>query len=120
MKGNTIFAALLVFWASSSPADGLPPGHPSLPKKNENGAVTTAPLPNSGVIENTFQSGGYSYIEVSHAGSSRWLAAPAMELAKGMRIRYSKGVPMADFYSRSLKRRFDRILFVGRVEVARP
>ncbi len=98
----------------------LPSGHPSLPDTKENNQTNTSvPLPNEGRVTNTIDSGGYTYIEVDKSGAEEWLAAPRTELKKGERIRYSKGLLMKDFYSNSLKKSFDRILFVGSVKVVK-
>jgi len=95
----------------------LPAGHPSLPDmKKSNQTDSPVPLPNEGRVANTVDSGGYTYIEVDKSGAKEWLAAPRIKLKKGERIRYSKGLLMKDFYSNSLKRSFDRILFVGSIK----
>jgi len=92
----------------------LPAEHPPLPGMKENSSVS---LPNEGLVKSTIQSGGYTYIEVEKNGSSEWLAAPQMELEEGKHIRYSKGILMKNFHSRTLDKSFESILLVGTVKV---
>ncbi len=114
-----VFPILISLMATPAMAE-LPAGHPSLSSAGEENPTTAVPLPNTGRVIDTFQSGGYTYIEVADGGPSQWLAAPLMNLEKGMHIRYSKGILMANFHSKSLNKTFDRILFVGSVEVINP
>lgn len=74
------------------------------------------PLPNSGVVRQVIQTDLYSYVQVQGAQGVHWLAGPRTELQTGDRIRYSRGVAMADFYSKHLQRRFDAIRFVEGLE----
>jgi len=97
----------------------LPAGHPSLPDMKDNGQVSPAQLPNKGDVVSTIQSGGYTYIEVDRDGSKEWLAAPQIKLEKGSHIRYSKGVLMNNFHSKTLNKTFDKVLFVGNIEVVK-
>ncbi len=114
MKYIVFFVALL---ATTTSFAELPAGHPSIPDMKQNDQTnSTTPLPNEGRVVRTIQSSGYTYIEVDKNGSKEWLAAPEMKLEKGTHIRYSKGLVMKDFYSKSLKKRFDKILFVGNVK----
>lgn len=71
-------------------------------------------LPNEGVVEEIIHTGSYSYIRVSDGGHTGWIAAPRTEYAVGDLIRYSRGVTMTGFHSRTLDRDFDSILFVER------
>ncbi len=116
------FVTSALFVATSALAE-LPAGHPSLPDidgKTKEDATTNVPLPNEGRILEAFQSGGYTYIKVTNGEQSQWLAAPRMKLEKGMLIRYSKGILMANFHSRSLDRTFEHILLVGNIKIVEP
>ncbi len=94
----------------------LPAGHPPLPGAKQGDETKPVNLPNLGRVLTVLQSGGYTYIEVDKSGSKEWLAVPHMELKAGEQIRYSKGVVMKDFHSKTLKRTFDNILFVGNIK----
>ncbi len=95
----------------------LPAEHPPIPGMKENKPASSVPLPNEGLVKNTIQSGGYTYIEVEKNNAREWLAAPQMELEKGSHIRYSKGIVMKNFHSRTLDKSFEKILLVGSVKV---
>ena len=57
----------------------------------------------------------YTYVQVKEDGRLYWLAGPIARLGKGDQIGFSEGVLMSGFYSKSLKRKFDEILFVGQL-----
>lgn len=98
--------------ASTKPGDQLVPLGQSAP------AAPPAPaLPNSGTVVSSADAGGYSYIEVSGPEGSLWLAAPAMKLKAGDKIRFENGAAMRNFTSRALGRTFPTISFVGQVVV---
>ena len=89
------------------PSDMLVPL--SMPKAPE--------LPNEGTVINTANAGGYSYIEVSSPSGNVWLAAPAMRIKAGDKIRYDNGAMMRDFTSKSMGRTFSSISFIGGVTI---
>ena len=68
-----------------------------------------------GVVEESMNAAGYSFIRVDQNGSSVWLAAPEISIDVGQSISWSGGSAMRNFTSRSLDRTFDEILFVGAV-----
>ena len=74
------------------------------------------PLPNHGNVIEVIQTRAYSYLKVSGEGGSRWLATSRDDYTVGDNIGYSRGLTMTNFYSRTLDRRFDEILFVEKVE----
>jgi hypothetical protein len=78
-------------------------------------AQAAAPT-NEGTVAQMQTAGGYTYIEVTGPQGNTWLAAPAMNIAVGTRIRYESGAVMTNFTSAAMKRTFPTILFVGGVE----
>ena len=73
-------------------------------------------LPNEAVIVEVIDTALYTYLRVITAhGDDDWLAAAKGNFTPDSRIRYSNGVRMTDFYSKSLQRRFASIRFVGNV-----
>ncbi len=77
-----------------------------------------ASLPHRGRVMEILQTPAYSYIRVRRAddAAEQWLAAPVTDVRPGQEIAYSQGVSMGNFYSKTLARHFDRILFVGTVK----
>lgn len=62
---------------------------------------------------------GYSYIEAETDNGVIWVAAPAGEIKSGDVVAWSGATEMKNFFSKSLKRNFDSILFVAAVELVK-
>ena len=77
-----------------------------------------APPANSGKVLSVTAAAGYNYLEVDSAGQKKWLAAPVGVVEVGNTVSWTGGAPMHNFTSKSLKRTFDTILFVGAVNVS--
>jgi hypothetical protein len=76
-----------------------------------------APSVSQGVVQETMDSGGYTYIQVKAGDASVWLAAPQTPVEKGATISWDGAMPMRQFTSKTLNRTFDEILFVGGIKV---
>lgn len=83
---------------------------------HKDSGMTTAA--HTGIVEESMNAAGYSFIRVDENGSSIWLAAPETSIEAGQSIRWSGGAAMQNFTSRSLNRVFDEIIFVGEVHVS--
>lgn len=70
-----------------------------------------------GVVQEVKQAGGYTYLRLlrDDDGSELWAAVAKVEVAAGDRVTVRKDVLMREFFSRSLGRTFDAIVF-GEVE----
>ena len=64
-----------------------------------------------GTVVSTQNSGPYTYVELDIKGSSVWYAVPATELNPGDTVVAPAGMPMKDFYSKTLDRTFDTVYF---------
>ena len=82
-----------------------------------NPAAVTA-VTHQGIVEESMEAAGYSFIRVQENGKSIWLAAPATRIEVGQSIKWSGGGQMRNFTSRSLDRVFDEIIFVNAVHVS--
>lgn len=89
-----------------------PPGHP-------NGIPSDTKLVNSGNVLEVLDSPAYTFMRVKGPKGEVWLAAYKAEIAKGDAIRYSSGISMPNFYSKSLDRTFKEIVFVDTVELVK-
>lgn len=69
-------------------------------------------MPHEGTVREVVQASVYTYLRVDGPAGEQWIAGPQGQYAPGQRIRYSRGTPMQNFYSRALDRSFERILFV--------
>lgn len=72
-------------------------------------------LANKGTVLDVIDSDMYTYLQVSSEAGAVWLAAYKSDIVKGDTIRYSTGVTMRNFQSKSIKRTFDKIIFVDSV-----
>lgn len=90
---SVTLAAALVFalFLSANPADA----QPSI----------------SGKVVETMDSGGYSYVCLEKSGKKTWVAVPKTNVKKGQTMSFQPGAEMVNFESRTLKRKFDKIIF---------
>lgn len=64
-----------------------------------------------GVVLETMNSGGYTYMEVDAGGARQWVAIPESTVQKGQEVLYRDGMEMKDFHSKTLGRTFSSIIF---------
>ncbi|MES0327136.1 MAG: hypothetical protein ABUK13_02985, partial [Gammaproteobacteria bacterium] len=67
----------------------------------------------TGTVISTMEASGYTYVEAKIGDENTWLAGPKTKLAKGDSITVKLGEPMRNFQSKTLKRDFSVIYFVG-------
>jgi hypothetical protein len=65
----------------------------------------------SGKVIETMDSGGYTYALIETGGTKTWVAVPRTKIVKGQNISFRPGMEMQNFESKTLKRKFDRIVF---------
>lgn len=71
----------------------------------------------SGVVQETMDAGGYTYIQVKTGDATLWLAAPLTKVQKGATVSWNGAMTMHNFASKTLNRTFDEIQFVEGVKV---
>ncbi|HIJ39377.1 MAG TPA: hypothetical protein HPP80_10840 [Rhodospirillaceae bacterium] len=100
----------------TTPGDAkLPPGHPSVGDMQL--APKTQEMNHSGSVQETIAASPYVYIRAKTAEGDIWLAGPSLELKNGQEIRWPEGMPMKNFFSKTLQRTFDVVYFVNAVEL---
>jgi hypothetical protein len=90
----------------------LPPGHP--PTGDTVAAHADEAAPGGGVrgvVRETMNAGGYTYLRLEGSGGSVWIAVPAMTVAVGDEVEAAAGAEMPGFHSRTLDRTFAQITF---------
>lgn len=88
---------------------GMPPGHSrEIPADIQ--------LVNNGTVLEVIDTDTYTYLQVTTEKGPLWLAVYKTKVAKGATVKYSNGVAMSGFYSKSLNRNFDVIVFVDTIE----
>ena len=124
MKSIFALAALAII-SSSSALAALPPGHPSTETAAEmlqpTKDIPDSQLPQKGKVLSFINTDQYTYIEVSQVKikESVWLASTTVAVKKGDQIRFNDGMVMTNFYSKTLKRTFPKVLFVSKVVVVK-
>ena len=73
-------------------------------------------LVNNGTVLEVIDTDTYTYLQVTTEKGPLWLAVYKTKVAKGATVKYSNGVAMSGFYSKSLNRNFDVIVFVDTIE----
>jgi hypothetical protein len=103
-------------------ADSAPPATESAslpaPEASRPGASATTAAGNApplgsvtGKILETMNSGGYTYMKLSSGGGEVWTAVNAAKVKKGQTVTVANAMAMDGFESKTLHRKFDRILF---------
>lgn len=64
-----------------------------------------------GKVVQTMNSGGYTYVEIENKGQKMWVAISETKITKGETVSFKPGAVMENFESKTLKRKFDRIIF---------
>ena len=70
----------------------------------------------TGKVVETMDSGGYTYVQIENSGGKTWVAVPKTKIEKGQNISFTPGAEMKNFESKTLKRKFDSIIFSGGVK----
>ena len=87
---------------------------PGAQKGSSNGADAGAAsqgIAMSGTVVETMNAGTYTYVHVEQDGLKGWAAIPAAKVEVGSKVAVNPGAVMNNFYSRSLDRTFDQIIF---------
>ena len=122
MKRFTVAAALLLMLPVVSQAeivDGLSPGEASSP---HGGSSMSKPMQmpegptGEGKVISVVSGSGYSYVELEQNGKTVWVAGTQVAVAKGDTVSYIENVVMEKFYSKTMQREFDRIIFASQLQ----
>jgi hypothetical protein len=81
------------------------------------GPGTAAAFDRTGVVITTMNAGSYTYLEVETRDNRYWAAVPQMALAVGDQVDVAPGSEMKSFFSPTLNRTFDSIIFTSSVKV---
>ena len=70
---------------------------------------------NTGRVLSTLDVPGYTYMEIETDGKCLWIAGSPMKVKEGETVSWDTSTVMRNFYSRTLERTFDEVIFVSRV-----
>lgn len=93
-------------------AQGMPPGHPPA------GGAAAAAAGVTGSVLETMDAGGYTYMRLRTATGETWAAVKQARVTVGSTVTVVNSMPMDGFESKTLNRKFDRILFGALAEPA--
>lgn len=79
------------------------------------GALTPTGGGWSGIVRETMNSGGYTYIQVDTGRGTLWAAAPEFEIKVGTQVTIPAGLAMENYHSKTLNRTFEVVYFVDKV-----
>ncbi|MEJ1958562.1 MAG: hypothetical protein WDM70_03130 [Nitrosomonadales bacterium] len=78
-----------------------------------------APASHTGKVLSSIDASVYTYIEVSEGVKITWIAAPTIALKKGDTISYVDGMVMTNFFSKTLNRTFESVVFVDKIVIVK-
>jgi len=61
----------------------------------------------------TFDSGGFTYVQITTPEASIWAAGPLTPIKKNDKVSFSRNMLMKNFHSKTLNRTFEAIYFVN-------
>ena len=82
----------------------------------QNAAAPDASIVSGKTIE-TFDAGGFTYVQITTPNESIWAAGPLTPIKKDDKVSFSRNMLMKNFHSKSLNRDFEAIYFVDRFTV---
>jgi len=65
----------------------------------------------SGKVVETMDSGRYTYVRLEKSDKKIWVAVYKMKIVVGQNMSFKPGIEMVNFESKTLKRKFDKIIF---------
>jgi len=65
----------------------------------------------NGMVIETMDSAGYTYLLIDSGTEKTWVAIPETTIEKGTKVIYKPGMVMKNFFSKTLNRTFDSIIF---------
>ncbi|VAW98280.1 hypothetical protein MNBD_GAMMA22-2445 [hydrothermal vent metagenome] len=71
----------------------------------------------TGVVKETMNAGGYTYLLLNAEGETKWVAGPKTQVKVGDKISISQPMAMENFTSKVLARQFKVIYFTGQIIV---
>lgn len=90
-------------------------GHQACAATDTSPAAAAKPLPKaiplSGKILETMNGGGYTYVLLKTAEDKVWIAIPLVKVSVGQDLTLAPGYEMKNFTSKSMNRKFDRLIF---------
>ena len=71
-----------------------------------------------GKVLESIDGAGYTYLRLESAGKEYWVAGTSVKVKTGDMVSYDENVVMHDFFSKSMNKTFNKIIFASHVKVA--
>ena len=78
----------------------------------QNAAAPDTSMVSGNTIE-TFDAGGFTYVQITTPNESIWAAGPLTPIKKDDKVSFSRNMLMKNFHSKTLNRDFENIYFVN-------
>lgn len=108
---SLLFTFTIVSIAYSAPMAAQPSDTVPMSKAVEPPASGTDLGPVTGTVLETMDAAGYTYMRLKTSNGEIWAAVQKATVKKGSEVTIVNATPMDGFESKTLKRKFDRILF---------
>jgi ribosomal protein S17 len=101
-----------------APSGDMPAGHPPVGGESgaaPGGAMAPAGKMFTGTVLETMNAANYTYVQVDNGTEKIWAAAPQFDVKKGDKVTVPEGMPMQNYESKTLNKKFDVVYFVGAI-----
>jgi hypothetical protein len=112
-----LFVALALAGCKKSEPPAAAPAPAPAAMEQPQAAPSTTSL--KGKVLERLDAPPYSYLRIQSGKEEQWAAVPKAEVAKGTEVTVLNAMPMANFESKTLKRKFD-VVFFGTLEGSGP
>ncbi|MBI5075152.1 MAG: hypothetical protein HZB62_08330 [Nitrospirae bacterium] len=111
MKKILTAVCVVSFLFSVAGLSGAADPKPAAKKAKTEKKASEEPAGLTGKVVDTMDSAGYTYVQLEQGGKKTWVAVPEMKVTKGKTMTFRPGMEMKNFESKTLKRKFDSIVF---------
>jgi hypothetical protein len=95
-------------------------GHHAYAGSDSSSGAAAKPTPQAialaGKVQETMDSGGYTYVLLKNGAEKLWVAIPLMKVSVGQELNLLPGYELKNFNSKGLNRKFDRIIFSAGID----
>lgn len=108
----TIITALFISLSAFADNPKMPAGHQTLSGNSADRLY--------GKVVTTMDVNNYTYVQIDTGEQKHWAAGPKTVLKKGAMVAFDKQMPLTDFQSKALDKKFKTIYFVSRFITDQP
>ena len=105
-------------WWTAAQAEEQPAAKPPMRDQTPSIKPEAMSEPFKGTVVEVLHAGRHLYVHIDTGKRRLWVAVPAFDGKPGDEVIVPSGVPVADFQSKTLNRKFKMIIFVGAIHQA--